>query len=127
MKQKIIIDNLTFDTTIGIYDWEQAINQPLVVNAQLDCNITNAFFSESIDDTLNYQAICTDIETVCHHEKAKLLETLAYKILQKLFSAYPCDAVCLKLTKPNAIKQTSGVGVHIDITRQEFENLTANE
>lgn len=123
MKQRILIENLSFDTVIGIHDWEQAIRQSLVVNAQLDFDMTPSFFSNDIKDTLDYKAICDDIQSICHHEKAKLLETLAYRILQKLFDSYPCTAISLSLKKPNAIKEVAGVGVLIDISRQEFETL----
>lgn len=124
MKQCIVIENLNFNTVIGVYDWEQAIRQSLIVNAQLDFDMTLSFFSNDIKDTLNYKAICDDIQTVCHNEKAKLLETLAYKILQKLFDNYPCTAISLSLKKPHAIKETSGVGIFIEISRQEFESLS---
>lgn len=123
MKQRIIIDNLSFKTTIGIYDWEQAILQSLVVDVILDCDMSQAFFSNDINDTLNYKAICEDIQNICHQEKAKLLESLAYKILEKLFNTYPCSAIHLSLKKPDAIKEASGVGVIIELTRQEFELL----
>lgn len=123
MKQRIIIENLEFDTIIGIYDWEQAIHQPLTVNVVLECDMTPAFFSGSIDDTLNYKAICDDIQNICHNEKAKLLETLAYRIIVHLFNNYPCNHIELSLKKPNAIKEAQGVGVTIELNRQEFETL----
>lgn len=127
MKQRIIIENLEFKTTIGIYDWEQAISQSLIVNAELEYDMTPSFLSNDIDDAINYKAICEEIQNICHNEKAKLLETLAYKILQKLFNEYPCSFIKLSLKKPHAIKETSGVGVLIEITKQEFENLMVND
>lgn len=126
MKQRIIIEDLSFKTTIGVYDWEQAILQSLIVNVELECDMSPVFLSNDIHDTINYKTVCDDIQSVCHNEKAKLLETLAFKILQKLFSNYPCSFIKLSLKKPDAIKETAGVGVLIEVTKQEFENLMAN-
>lgn len=123
MKHTIVIENLNFDTTIGIYDWEQAILQPLRVDVRLECDLSKAFFTNNIDDTLNYKAICDDIIFICHEQKAQLLEKLSYAILKQLFERYECHTIYLKLTKSNAIKQTSGVGIELEMTRQEFDTL----
>ncbi len=109
----VFIENLKIDTVIGVYDWERAINQPLVVDIKLYGDMSKSFVSDDVADAINYKSVCEEVEHLCHHTKAKLLESLADKIITHLFAHYPCDKIELKLTKPNAIKKAEGVGVYI--------------
>lgn len=122
MKTQILIENLRFLTIVGVYDWEQATPQPLVVNVCLDCDMTKAFVSDCVDDVINYKAVCEEIEAICHHTKAHLLEHLAHKILSHLFGHYPCTHIHLSLKKPSAIKHAQAVGVAVSVYRDEFLN-----
>ena len=113
MTHIVFINQLKIDTVIGVYDWERAITQALVVDVKLYGDMTASFTSDDVRDAINYKAVCEDIERICHDTRARLLESLADKILSHLFAHYPCSKVELTLAKPNAIKQADSVGVMV--------------
>lgn len=121
MSDVIIIDALKIDTVIGVYDWERAIKQRLIINARLYCDISRSLLVDDLDLTLNYKQICDDIKMVCDNTQAKLLEYLAGQIFLYLFTNYPCHKIELSIIKPHAIMNAK-VGVSFIKNRQDFIN-----
>lgn len=121
--QTIQIESLKIHTIIGVFDWERVIKQALVFDVMMVCDMTKAFVSDNVSDVINYQAVCEDIERICHKTKAKLLEYLAYQVMGYLFEQYPCQKITLTLKKPHAIKQADAVGVCIEFDREQYQTL----
>lgn len=118
MNDIVFIKNLHIDTLIGVYDWERAIKQKLVVSASIVCDMTQASQTDDVQHAINYKSVCEDIERLCHQLKAKLLESLAEQICQFILDTYPCYSITLTIDKPNAIKHAESVGVQITRRRQ---------
>ncbi|UNU73147.1 dihydroneopterin aldolase [Moraxella nasovis] len=117
MNDVVFIQGLKVQTVIGVYDWERAIKQLLMIDAKLTCDMTQAAQTDDVAYAIDYQAVCADIEQICHDTKAKLLEYLADQICDVLLQSYPCDSITLTIHKPNAITAADSVGVQI--TRQK--------
>lgn len=113
MNDMVFVKGLKIDTVIGVYDWERAIKQSLIIDAKIYCNIQDASKTDDVIHAVNYKTVCEDIEKICHEMKAKLLESLAENICQYILNHYPCDAIALTIHKPNAIRQAQSVGVSI--------------
>lgn len=113
MSDVVFVKGLKIDTVVGVYDWEQAIKQSLIIDAKISCDISQAAVTDDVIHAINYKSVCEDIEHICHEMKAKLLESLAEKICQYVLNNYPCHSITLTIHKPNAIKQASSVGVSI--------------
>lgn len=113
MNDVVFVQGLKIDTVIGVYDWEQAIKQSLVIDAKISCDISQAAATDDVVHAINYKTVSEDIERICHQMKAKLLESLAENICQHILAHYPCSSVSLTIHKPNAIKQADSVGVSI--------------
>lgn len=113
MNDVVFIQGLSVHTIIGVYDWERAIKQPLLIDCEMTCDISLAGQSDEVAHAINYQTVCQDIERLCHQIKAQLLEKLAEEICAYLLANYPCQTVVLTIHKPNAIKQATSVGVKI--------------
>lgn len=109
----VFIKGLKVEAVIGVYDWERAITQPLLIDIVLETDISRAAVSDNVDDALNYKAVCDDVSEWCQDIKAKLLEHLAGQIADKLLEKYACHKVTLSIAKPTAIKQADAVGVQI--------------
>ncbi|MDO5651918.1 MAG: dihydroneopterin aldolase [Moraxella sp.] len=112
----VFIKDLTIDTMVGVYDWERAIKQRLIIDVELSCDMNAAFISDDVADAINYKSVCEDIERLCHEYQAKLLERLANGIIEYLFEHYPCTKISLSIKKPNAIKNAV-VGVNVVRTK----------
>lgn len=117
MSDFVFIQGLKVQTVIGVYDWERAIEQLLVIDAKIGCDISQAAKTDDVAHAVNYKTVCEDIERICHQMKAKLLESLAESICQHILDNYACTSVALTIHKPNAIKQADGVGVSIERSR----------
>ena len=113
MNDIVFIKSLEVNTLIGVYDWERAIKQSLVIDCEMTCDMSRAGQSDEVAHAINYKTVCEDIERLCHEIKAKLLEKLAHEICDYLLANYPCQSVTLTIHKPNAIKQANSVGVKI--------------
>lgn len=113
MNDIVFIQGLKIDAIIGVYDWERAIGQLLVVDCEMVCDTTKASQTDDVAHAINYKSVCEDIERLCCDIKAKLLEKLAQEICAYLLENYPCQTITLSIHKPNAIQHADSVGVKI--------------
>ena len=109
----VFVKGLKVMAVIGVYDWERAITQPLLIDIALETDISAAAHSDDVADALNYKAVCDDVTAWCQEIQAKLLEHLAGAVADKLLENYPCKKVILSIAKPTAISQADAVGVQI--------------
>lgn len=109
----VFVKGLKVEAVIGVYAWERAITQPLLIDIALETDISRAAVSDDVNDALNYKAVCDDVSEWCQAIKAQLLEHLAGKIADKLLAKYSCHKITLSIAKPTAIKQADAVGVQI--------------
>ncbi len=109
----VFVKGLKVEAVIGVYEWERAITQPLLIDIALETDISRAAISDDVNDALNYKAVCDDVSAWCQAIKAQLLEHLAGQIADKLLAKYSCHKITLSVAKPTAIKQADAVGVQI--------------
>ena len=109
----VFVKGLTVEAVIGVYEWERAITQPLLIDIAFETDISKAAVSDEVNDALNYKAVCDDVSEWCQAIKAKLLEHLAGQIADKLLEKYNCHKITLSVAKPTAIQQADAVGVQI--------------
>jgi dihydroneopterin aldolase len=103
----------------GLYDSEREIGQPFVVDVVLKLDLEKAGKSDEIDYTVDYN----DIAVLIHNEivgpPMKLLETLAEKICNKIFAAYPLvEEIEVTVHKPRAPISVPFGDVSITIKRE---------
>jgi len=118
----VFVKGLKVEAVIGVYTWERAITQPLLIDIALETDISRAAASDDVNDALNYKAVCDDVSEWCQDMKAQLLEHLAGQIADKLLAKYNCRKVTLSVAKPTAIKQADAVGVQITRYAKTIEN-----
>lgn len=109
----VFVKGLKVEAVIGVYDWERAINQPILIDIALETDISRAAVSDDVKDALNYKAVCDDVSAWCKEIQAELLEYLAGQIADRLIANYSCKTVTLSVAKPTAIAQADAVGVQI--------------
>ncbi len=107
--EKIIINGLSFDMSVGIYDFEKARKQRIMIDLEITVNYKAP--PESIEDALSYEKICNDIEGLCQSSHYDLLETLAEDIFKHCLSDNKILYSELAIYKPDIIKNTDSVGV----------------
>lgn len=66
----VFIEQLSVITTIGVYDWEQTIEQKLVFDIEMAWDNRKAAKSDDVADCLSYADIA---ETVVSHVEGRVL------------------------------------------------------
>jgi 7,8-dihydroneopterin aldolase/epimerase/oxygenase len=121
----IVIDQLEFETIIGIYPHEREQVQPLRMDIRLGVvPFLDAAQSDDISATVDYQRVCETVMALVQAGAFNLVETLAERTVAALFAAFPIQAIQLSVSKPLALPYTRGVGVEIFRRRPVTDALT---
>ncbi|MGG2079976.1 bifunctional dihydroneopterin aldolase/7,8-dihydroneopterin epimerase [Lelliottia nimipressuralis] len=110
----VFIEQLSVITTIGVYDWEQTIEQKLVFDIEMGWDNRLAAKSDDVKDCLSYADIS---ETVVKHvegQRFALVERVAEEVAELLLSRFNSPWVRIKLSKPGAVARAANVGVIIE-------------
>ena len=115
---KVFINGLSIQTTIGFFEWEKQIKQTLVFDLVLGWNIKPAALNDELAKTLDYAEISQEVERFANANPVDLLETLAERLADHLMSCYQIPWLSIKLHKPNAVHNAASVGVEIERGQQ---------
>lgn len=109
----VFINGLKVDAIIGVYEWEQAIVQPLIYDIQIFSSQHFASQSDDIHHAINYKTVCERIAHLSKASKVALLESLAKRVADMILTEFKADTVIVAIHKPTAIKNATSVGVRI--------------
>lgn len=111
---KIFLQELKVDTTIGIWEWERKIRQTVVIDLEMSADIARAAASDDVADTLNYKSVAKRIQGFVADSSFQLVETLAERIAGIIREEFDVAWVRVKVHKPGAIRGSRDVGVEIE-------------
>jgi dihydroneopterin aldolase len=117
MTDKVFIEALEIETLIGIYDWERRIRQSLLFDIEMAFDNRRPAASDDIADTLNYKAVSKRLIEYVSASSFGLVETLAERCAEIIFTEFAVSHVRLKLSKPGAVRGARAVGVIIERSR----------
>jgi dihydroneopterin aldolase len=101
---KILIENLTFDTIIGILEHERTTAQKVTIDCTIDYPYSHGAF-------INYAQVAETIETTMHKEQFELIETALEVLSARLKNQFSLiKELSLTIRKPNILPHCS-VGV----------------
>ncbi|WP_455811486.1 bifunctional dihydroneopterin aldolase/7,8-dihydroneopterin epimerase [Pseudomonas graminis] len=110
----VFIDQLSVITTIGVYDWEQTIQQKLVFDVEMAWDNRKAAASDDVNDCLSYADVSEAIINHVSQGKFALVERVAEEIASLLLARFASPWVRIKVSKPGAVAQARQVGVVIE-------------
>ena len=97
------IKNLKIFAHHGVYELENEQGQNFIVNAVLYTDIEKAGKSDSIEDAVDYGAVCLFIDAYMRENRFDLLEAAASHTAQELLLEFPAvKKVELEIEKPDA-------------------------
>ncbi|MCH4810974.1 dihydroneopterin aldolase [Vreelandella neptunia] len=119
---RILIEALSVDTVIGVYDWERSIQQSLSLDLALATDIRSAAATDDLRLTLDYAAICQRIQQFADEHQFALVETFAERLTECLRLEFPISWMRLTVRKPGAVPNAASVG--LEITRGTLPEAT---
>lgn len=111
---RVLIEGLTVETVIGVYDWERTIHQRLELDLELATDIRPAAADDDLTHTLDYAAICEAIAGFAAASRFGLVETFAERLAAHLREAFGISGLRLTVRKPGAVAAARAVGVSIE-------------
>lgn len=119
----LVLQGLRFYAYHGVLPQERIVGAYYTIDLDVDMDFRKALFSDSLKDTINYAAIYQLVESEMK-QPSRLVEHVAGRILQALFTTYPSvSAIHLRLLKdtpPVSGFDGKGCGVEVDFTRENF-------
>jgi len=110
----VFLRGLRIETTIGIYDWEKEIKQPVVLDLEMSTDVARAAASDRIEDALNYKAVSQRMKQFVGGSRFELVETLAEHCAAIIREEFGVRWVRLRLNKIGAVSDADDVGVIIE-------------
>ena len=110
----VFIEQLSVITTIGVYEWEQTIEQKLVFDIEMGWDNRAAAKSDDVNDCLSYADISEAVVNHVEGQRFALVERVAEEVASLLLSRFNSPWVRIKLSKPGAVARAANVGVVIE-------------
>ena len=111
---KVFIQGLRIQTTIGFYPWEKEIKQTLVIDLAMGWDTAKAAENDELAKTLDYADISEKVAKFANDNPVDLIETLAERMAQYLMTNYQIPWLKLSIGKPGAVHNAVTVGVEIE-------------
>ncbi|HHA1905076.1 TPA: bifunctional dihydroneopterin aldolase/7,8-dihydroneopterin epimerase [Enterobacter asburiae] len=110
----VFIEQLSVITTIGVYDWEQTIEQKLVFDIEMGWDNRKSAKSDDVNDCLSYADISETVIAHVEGQRFALVERVAEEVAELLLKKFNSPWVRIKLSKPGAVARAANVGVLIE-------------
>jgi len=109
----VFIRGLVVDAFVGVYDSEKLARQPLVFDIEMAWDIAKAGKTDSLEYTLDYDAVRKRIERFAEENQLGLVETFAEELSAMIMKEFSVPGLRMRVAKPEAIANTIDVGVCI--------------
>ncbi|KFB99165.1 dihydroneopterin aldolase [Trabulsiella guamensis ATCC 49490] len=119
----VFIEQLSVITTIGVYDWEQTIEQQLVFDIEMAWDNRKAAASDDVQDCLSYADVSDAVVSHVEGNRFALVERVAEEVASLLLSRFNSPWVRIKVSKPGAVARAKNVGVVIERSQNLKENI----
>lgn len=115
---RVSIEGLKIDATIGILDWEQDILQPLVIDLDMAWDNSVPARTKQIEDALDYAAVSEAVTALIQSKPWGLIEDVAEQIANLIMTRFSVSGLRIRVAKPTAVKTATTVAV--TATRGQF-------
>ncbi|MGA1156509.1 MAG: 2-amino-4-hydroxy-6-hydroxymethyldihydropteridine diphosphokinase [Ilumatobacteraceae bacterium] len=126
MSDHVLINDLRFESIIGVLDQERLAPQPLRVDVAMEIDLHDAGSSDDLEQTVHYGEVAVALANLARDTQYLLLERLAQHMAEVVLSFPLVRAVELTLTKlqPPIPEQIDSTAVRIRRVRAEISSTT---
>lgn len=111
---KVFVEALEIECTIGIHDWERRIQQPIVLDIEMGFDNRKPADSDAIEDAVDYTTVIEIARRTAIEGKYRLLEACAGAIAERVLRELPVHSVSVTVRKriPSSPAAAVGIVVH---------------
>jgi dihydroneopterin aldolase len=115
---RIELRGMSFQGRHGVGASEREHAQRFDVDVQVETDVSAAGRSDALDDTVDYRRIRDIAKSVVEGEPAKLIETLATRVADRVLELNGVAGVSVRVAKhPASMQPIEAAAVHIKRTR----------
>ncbi len=100
MNDRIVLQNMRFDATHGVFEHEQRTKQPFEVDVELVRDLAPAGRDDDLDLTVDYARVYAVVREIVEERSFRLLEALAERMAQELLRGFDVGEVVIRIRKP---------------------------
>lgn len=116
--RRIIFSCIKIDANIGILEHELLAPQPILIDAEIDVDVTQNIDDNDIGTVLDYRLIYDTILQECTRDHVNLLETLTDQVAKRLLTLFAeTRSVKVRITKTSAFPDSLGVAIEVLVHR----------
>src|SRR3979409_2632205 len=111
---RIALDGMVFSGRHGVRPAERAEPQEFKVDVRVDADLLAPGRSDRVEDTVDYRQIHAIAKSVIEGESAKLIETLAQRIAERVLGLDRVASVSVRVAKrPQSMRPIEAASVKI--------------
>jgi D-erythro-7,8-dihydroneopterin triphosphate epimerase len=114
----IRIKNLLISTIIGFNPEERINPQDVLINIEIELDISSAINLDHEDSIYNYKTITKAINALVSQSNYNLLEKLTYEVLQLIMKDNRVLRAKVEIDKPRALRFSDSVSVELEQRRE---------
>lgn len=105
------IKALNVATKIGVHNWEQHINQKLLIDISIPTDFSGC--KEDLSHTIDYDALCKTVTQFVASKSFQLIETVANDVAALIKQEFKVATVTVGISKPHAVKNAGMIEVSV--------------
>ncbi|MFT4058102.1 MAG: dihydroneopterin aldolase [Legionella sp.] len=105
------IKALSVSTRIGVYAWEQSINQQLLLDISIETDFSGC--EDDLSKTIDYAALCEMVTQFIESRSFQLIETVANQVAELIHQQFHVVKVIVGVSKPHAVNNAGNIQVVI--------------
>ena len=110
----IFLEQVKVETKLGVPAWERMVAQTIILDIEIDYDLSQACKSDGIADTIDYGAVVSRIRETLAKHSFQLVEALAEHICQLILKEFNAESVKVKVAKPAILLGLKALGVVIE-------------
>lgn len=116
----IRLEGIQIEASIGVYDREHGILQPLIIDIAVHTDFSEAASRDHIGETVDYDHLADLCTKVLGQEHHKLIETVAVKLASAVLERFSVVETTIRVSKPRAGEPLASV----EVTRRRVSSAS---
>ena len=108
------LHGLKVECIIGIWEWERAAKQTVIIDLDMASDVARAAASDDIKDAVDYKAVAKRLEQFVGESQYQLVETMAENVARLLLEEFGLPWVRVRINKKGAVSNARDVGIVIE-------------